>query len=267
MSDTNNARLLTCQNEIANKLRDASKYAGTDMVTAAAYLLAQAARYCYPFGVELQVAINDAKGTGVDLRDILDLQDEQAWDDLKELCKEYSAEDFMEVAALPALNTDRRDDGETPACVGALAAKLLNVSTNEKVADFCCGHGGVAIGLAQEEQQIPVHGIEIKEQAAITAKIRALAAGANVTISVGDVFDVPNANLKFDKIFCNYPFGLQLRELGPKHEYLQTIAKEISGISKATSSDWLLSTVTKTSILPRETIFCAAFLIGSSRNV
>lgn len=241
MEETKNTRLSACQNDMANILRGASITTGTDTATATAYLLAQAAKYNYPFGVELQLAVDDAMRTGIKLHGISDLLDERVWNDLKELCKEYSYEDFMNVAALPALNTDRLDEWETPACLRDLAVRLLNATANEKVADFCCGHGGVAIELAKDGLLEPVQGIEVKEQAAITAKIRALAAGANVTISVGDVFDVPNANLKFDKIFCNYPFGLQLRELGPKHEYLQTIAKEISSISKATSSDWLFN--------------------------
>lgn len=241
MKEMNNARLLACQNEIANKIHGVSKYASADMVTATAYLLAQAAKYNYPFGVELRIATADALSSGIDLRDISGLLDEQIWNDLKELCREYSLEDFMNVVALPSLNTDRRDDWETPACLGDLAVRLLNVAANEKVADFCCGHGGVAIKLAQEGLLTLVQGIEVKEQAATTAKIRILVTGANVDILVGDVFEVPNANQKFDKIFCNYPFGLQLRELGPNHEYLQTIVKKIPGISKATSSDWLFN--------------------------
>lgn len=241
MEELIHVRLLACQNEVANKLRSASKHTGTDMVTATAYLLAQAAKYNYPFGVELQTAIDDSIKNGIDLRIIPGSLDEQVWNELKELCREYSYEDFMKVAVLPALNTDRRDDWETPACLGTLAARLLNVSTNEKVADFCCGHGGVAIELAQDGLLTPVQGIEVKEQAATTAKIRVMATGKNVSIAVGDVFDAPDTNQKFDKIFCNYPFGLQLRELGPKHEYLQTIVKKIPGISKATSSDWLFN--------------------------
>ena len=241
MNDINYSRLLACQNEIANKLRGASKNVGNDEVTAVAYLLAKTANYAYPFGVDLAVAIDDAKEDDIDLRHISDVVDEQVWDDLKDLCKEYNPEDFMNVTTLPNLNMDKRDDLETPACVGRLAAKLLNVQSDDKVADFCCGHGGVAIELEQEGLQTPVIGIEVKEQVATTAKIRMLSTGANVNITVGDVFELSDKPQKFDKIFCNYPFGLHLRELGPKHEYLKTVAKKIPSVSKATSSDWLFN--------------------------
>jgi len=241
MNDINYSRLLACQNEIANKLRGASKNIGNDEVTAVAYLLAKTANYAYPFGVDLSVAIDDVKEDDIDLHHISGMMDKQVWDDLKSLCKEYSPEDFMNVTALPNLNMDKRDDLETPAGVGRLAAKLLNVESGDRVADFCCGHGGVAIELAKEGLQTPVIGIEIKEQVATTAKIRMLATGANVDITVGDVFVLSDKAQKFDKIFCNYPFGLHLRELGPKHEYLQRISKKIPSVSKATSSDWLFN--------------------------
>lgn len=241
MNDVSNSRLLACQNKITNMIRGASNNVCGDEVIATAYLLAQAAKYNYPFGVELQVAIDDAKRTGIDLNYISSLLDEQVWNDLKALCKEFGSKDFMDVAALPASNTDKRDDLETPPCLGRLAARLLNIADNEKVADFCCGHGVVAIELARGSLLTPVEGIEIKEKAATTAKIRVLATDSNAIVSVGDVFDIPGRSEKFDKIFCNYPFGLHLRELGPKHGYLRTIAQKIPSVSKGTSTDWLFN--------------------------
>ena len=241
MTDVSNSRLLACQNKITNMIRGASNNVCGDEVIATAYLLAQAAKYNYPFGVELQVAIDDAKRTGIDLNYISSLLDEQVWNDLKALCKEFGSKDFMDVAALPASNTDKRDDLETPPCLGRLAARLLNIADNEKVADFCCGHGVVAIELARSSLLTPVEGIEIKEKAATTAKIRVLATDSNAIVSVGDVFDIPGRSEKFDKIFCNYPFGLHLRELGPKHGYLRTIAQKIPSVSKGTSTDWLFN--------------------------
>lgn len=241
MNDINYSRLLACQNEIANKLRGASPNIGNDEITAVAYLLAKTANYAYPFGVDLSVAIDEAKKDDIDLRYISNVMDEQVWDDLKDLCKEYGPDDFMNVSTMPAMNTDKRDDLETPACLGRLAARLLDVVPTDKVADFCCGHGGVTVELAQEGLQTPVTGIEVNEQAASTAKIRMLATGANVDIAVGDVFALSDKSQKFDKIFCNYPFGLHLRELGPKHGYLKTVAKKVPSVSKATSSDWLFN--------------------------
>lgn len=241
MNSANLARLLACQNEIVNRLRDSVKNVDSNTVTATAYLLAQAAEYNYPFGVELHVVINNAKCSGIDLSYMVDFVGEHTWNNLKKLCSEYCTDDFMGVAALPTLNADKRDDFETPACVGRLAARLLKVAEHEKVADFCCGYGGVAIELAQERLVTPVTGIEIKERAATIAKIRTVATGSNVDIAVGDVFEYIDASKKFDKIFCNYPFGLHLRELGPRHEYLQRISKQVPSVSKATSSDWVFN--------------------------
>ena len=70
MEETKNTRLSACQNDMANILRGASITTGTDTATATAYLLAQAAKYNYPFGVELQLAVDDAMRTGIKLHGI-----------------------------------------------------------------------------------------------------------------------------------------------------------------------------------------------------
>ena len=241
MNEINNDRLMMCQSEIANKLRTNSKYTGGDAIATVAFLLAQAAKCNDPFGVELSVAIADAKEVGVDLRYASDLLSESDWKELLYMCMDFSCDTFMKVAAMPSPNMDKRDDLETPVCLSRLAVRLLNVAQNEMVADFCCGHGGAAIELAQMDLDSPVQGIEKNEEVATAAKIRVIATGANVEVLQGDVFNIPASQDRSDKIFCNYPFGLHLRELGTKHEYLQTIAKKVPSLSKATSSDWLFN--------------------------
>lgn len=241
MNEINNDRLMMCQSEIANKLRTNSKYTGGDAVATVAFLLAQATKCHDPFGVELSVAIAAAREVGVELSYASDLLSESDWKELLYMCMDFSGDTFMKVAAMPSPNMDKRDDLETPVCLSRLAVRLLNVAQNEMVADFCCGHGGAAIELAQMDLDSPVQGIEINEEVATAAKIRVIATGANVEVLQGDVFNIPASQDRFDKIFCNYPFGLHLRELGTKHEYLQTIAKKVPSLSKATSSDWLFN--------------------------
>lgn len=236
-----NERLQACQDEIINKLRGASRFADSDLVSATAFLLADIAKYNYPFGVDLEIAIEDVARDGIDVGYVANVIDKQTWDTLIELCMNFGPDDFLQVAAMPVTNTDKRDYLETPAYLEQLATKLLDVHEGDKIADFCCGHGGVAIELAQVNPQIPVKGFELKEHVAATAKIRVLASGANVDISVCDVFEIPGGEEKFDKIFCNYPFGLNLRELGTNHSYLQTIAQKVPSVSRATSSDWVFN--------------------------
>lgn len=241
MNEINNDCLMECQSEIANILRTNSKYTGGDAVSVIAFLLAQAAKYNNPFGIKLSMVIADAKEVGVNLSYASDLLNESDWKELLNMCTDFDSDTFMKVAAMPSPNTEKRDDLETPVCLSRLAVRLLNVARNEMVADFCCGHGGAAIELARMDLDSPVKGIEINEEVATAAKIRVIATGANVEVLQGDVFNIPNLPDRFDKIFCNYPFGLHLRELGTKHEYLQTVAKKVPSLSKATSSDWLFN--------------------------
>lgn len=62
-------------------------------------------------------------------------------------------------------------------------------------------------------------------------------------VTLCDVFTVADSDPmpKFDKIFADYPFGLKLRNLGAGAAYLERLAEQYPGLSKATSSDWVFN--------------------------
>ena len=76
----------------------------------------------------------------------------------------------------------------------------------------------------------------------VAAKVRAELLGENIQILLGDVFSLTNeSHDKFDKVFSNYPFGLQLRNLSGGTALLKELEVKYPGISKATSSDWVFN--------------------------
>lgn len=232
-------RAEACRDEIFGKLKGAAKI-DSELLPAISFLLSNTANYSFPFGVDLDRAIRDAKEKGIDVSFLANIISKEMWNDLLQLCMTYGPDDFGQVAAMPVTNVDKRDYLETPEGLEKLAIELLDVKEDDRVADYCCGHGGVAIGLG-EKSQCSVKGFELNERTAETAKIRVLASKANVEISVCDVFEIPKKNQIFDKIFSNYPFGLHLRELGSRNPYLQSLSEKVPGISRATSSDWVFN--------------------------
>ena len=86
-----------------------------------------------------------------------------------------------------------------------------------------------------------ISGYEINPLAANIAGIRAYASDSNIYVKTCDVFDLPGEDVHFDKIFSNYPFGMNLRQLGTGQRYLEQIAYNVPTIRKATSSDWVFN--------------------------
>ena len=75
------------------------------------------------------------------------------------------------------------------------------------------------------------------------ALTRAELIDVDMEVTLCDVFTVADSDPmpKFDKIFANYPFGLKLRNLGAGAAYLERLAEQYPGLSKATSSDWVFN--------------------------
>ena len=86
-------------------------------------------------------------------------------------------------------------------------------------------------------------GYEINEERGGIARIRAELLGSNVQVRLGDVFRLADDKNtpRFDKMFSNYPFGMRLRYLGEGSDYMERLAEQYPGLSKATSSDWIFN--------------------------
>jgi len=231
-----------CQSDIAETLRNTINTPANACIAAAAHFLSIAAQYNNPFGVPFEMALEESRNAGIQFKDpaVMDCLS-ISWEDLKKLCTRYDTGDFKNAAVSAIPVTDKRDEPETPESIAKLAVRIMDIQPEEYVADLCCGKGNVMLEMYGVCPKAKIFGYEINSMAANIASIRAHASDSDVHIKSCDVFNLPVENIRFDKIFSNYPFGMSLRQLGAGQQYLQQIANEVPTIRKATSSDWVFN--------------------------
>ena len=208
------------------------------------YLLHKASQYSNPFGITLQ-AITDGKiEVNEDVRFMAkEVLTDELWERLLQLVMKYSPEEFALAAVNPVTDNEPKGTMTTPPSILNLAHKLLDVKAGESVADVCCGSGTYMVSAALEESRASYHGFEINVANRAAALMRAELIDVDMEVILCDVFTVADSDPmpKFDKIFANYPFGLKLRNLGAGAAYLERLAEQYPGLSKATSSDWVFN--------------------------
>lgn len=98
----------------------------------------------------------------------------------------------------------------TAKSIAELVSKILNIENNEEVLDLCSGNGDFLASLTNNEKDINLNGIEIDKDIAFISKIRlAVLSNKEPNIVVDDALTY-DFGKKFDKIFCEYPFGLRV---------------------------------------------------------
>lgn len=208
------------------------------------YLLHKASLFVNPFGITLQAIIDGEIEVNDDIRFMAkEVLNKELWECLLQLATKYSPEDFALATVNPVTDNEPKGTMTTPNSILKLAHELLDVKAKEKVADVCCGSGAYIVSAALEEAGADYHGYEINVANRAAATMKAELLDANVEITLCDAFTVVDTDPipKFDKIFANYPFGLKLRNLGAGVGYLEKLAQQYPGLSKATSSDWVFN--------------------------
>ena len=244
LSELNNI-VYQCQEAITDTLHRCGQQLSSDRVTTVAHLLSIAASYNYPFGVSFQEACRNSLEKGIDVSSLFAGDFPKSdWEKLTDLCRFFDSATFAKVATLALPPSERREEAETPEAISKIASRILNIQPNEEVADLCCGRGGVILELEQVCPAAFFIGYERNNAAATIGEIRLRAAKSNARIETMDVFSLVDGTAggkSFDKIFSNYPFGINLRQLDNGQKYLHTIADKVDGIHRATSSDWLFN--------------------------
>lgn len=208
------------------------------------YLLYKASQYSNPFGITLQTITDGKIEVNEDVRFMAkEVLTDELWERLLQLVMKYSPEEFALAAVSPVTDNEPKGTMTTPPSILKLAHKLLNVKAGESVADVCCGSGTYMVSAALEESRASYHGFEINAANRAAALMRAELIDADMEVTLCDVFTVADSDPmpKFDKIFADYPFGLKLRNLGAGAAYLERLAEQYPGLSKATSSDWVFN--------------------------
>lgn len=127
---------------------------------------------------------------------------------------------------------------ETPESIVKLTAGLLE-GTDETVADFCCGCGAFLLEAACRENGSSYFGMETNAGCREVAAIRLeLASCGNAEINQGSVFSLDSGR-KFDRIFCDYPWGCKIKGMQNDTEQIGLLTEKIPELLKAGTADWL----------------------------
>lgn len=115
------------------------------------------------------------------------------------------AREFITSPQPEIFSVDRDATSET---LSELACGILGIKAGERVADLCCGSGAFLSYAARLAPGAVFRGTELDARAAEAAQWRLSAVqGADTVVTAGNLFDGPEE--KFDKIYCEPPFGLR----------------------------------------------------------
>ena len=129
----------------------------------------------------------------------------------------------------------------TPQSLVELSLKLLEMKDNDSVADLCSGIGAFLVSAGLRMPNAHFIGVELNTYSHIVANIRTSLLDANITLETGDIFSTVREDIKFDKIFSNYPFGLKTRDNHSMNYYLNDLKDTIPDILYSTSGDWIFN--------------------------
>ncbi len=134
------------------------------------------------------------------------------------------------------------DEYATPDSIIDLVLKLMKIEEKDSVADLGCGTGCFISKAATRCKNASFMGVEINSTSKQIASLKGKLISDRISIIQGDMFDLCNCK-RFDKVFSNYPFGLQLRNMRGGADYLEDLKKSFPDIVRATSSDWIFNSL------------------------
>lgn len=99
----------------------------------------------------------------------------------------------------------------TPNSINDLAYQILERNDSKEILDICSFTGNFLTYYARKKKNYNFTGIEINARSNIIAQEKMNALRVNNNLINDNVFK-QNFKKKFDKVFCNFPFGLKLNE-------------------------------------------------------
>lgn len=124
---------------------------------------------------------------------------------------------------------------ETPQSVIKLANEILQIS-NDKVADFCSGIGSFSCECHRKESRITWYRDCARCKRSVSVRTELIS--DRVKIEQKSVLNIKD-NLMFDKIFCDYPWGIKAKDSIGSNRALQAIYDEIPEVQKVATGDWI----------------------------
>ena len=99
----------------------------------------------------------------------------------------------------------------TPNSINDLAYQILESNDNKEILDICSFTGNFLTYYAWKNKNYNFTGIEINARSNVIAQEKMNALRVNNNLINDNVFK-QNFKKKFDKVFCNFPFGLKLNK-------------------------------------------------------
>lgn len=167
------------------------------------------------------------------------------WDIILRLRSEYPAQHFMAFLLLEndtIMTRDIKGYNTSSISVVKLVEKILDVKSDESVADLCCGHGTFILRSFFNESKAKYTGIELDITNKVIAEMRSDIIGTGITILCDDIMTYETKQ-KFDKIFSEPPYAVKNFNVENAHNKpLQFLNQAIPGLTKRCSSNWLFAT-------------------------
>ena len=163
---------------------------------------------------------------------------ENLWNVAIEIGETYSEDTLLAVVLWwPLQGNKSTGECETPQSVVKLTNEILKIS-NDKVADFCSGIGTFLMSSIEKNPESQFYGVELVTEVKEVAEIRTELISDRVKIERKSVLDIDD-NLMFDKIFCDYPWGIKTKDSTGNSEGLKEIYDVIPEAQRAAAGDWV----------------------------
>ena len=154
------------------------------------------------------------------------------WNVAIEISEEYSEAALLATVLWWQLQGNRfMGECETPQSVIKLANEILQIS-NDKVADYCSGIGSFLVSAIEKSPESQFYGTEIVRDVKEVSAIRTELISDRVKIEQKSVLNIKD-NLMFDKIFCDYPWGIKAKDSIGSNEALQAAEKGLERLTEA----------------------------------
>lgn len=178
-----------------------------------------------------------------DLKTSLSFKCKPFWKKFTSVFRFKFTEDDYSAFQLILKNKPSRFEAEfsTPNSISDLGDKLLDIKSGDSVLDICSGNGEFGVNISLSAEDVSFTGIEFAESAANLSRIRLSTIGADYSIINSNAFDTIDDDIRYDKVFSNYPFALKL----PDQELIAEHLLEKFGIEddkvKTKTADWLFN--------------------------
>lgn len=210
------------------------------------YVIVKAFEYNNPYGVTLEDALQSSaeynESIGLYFKNRLNSE-------IFDLLKNFLINENVSIDVLEYIIEVECSSYEfqTPTPIVDLALKILDIKENETVVDVGSGLGNFIFDGALKYPNSNFTGYEINTERYIISLIRnyfnkSRQEKNNINLVHQDAFDSlfdSKQERKFDKVFANYPVGMQLKFSGIGQRYLKQISNKFSNMIPSSSGDWV----------------------------